>query len=102
QTRGPDPRQPPDQRPVCTESMAAPTRDSIGAVTGFVSLLVGLLFLKADDNETVGAPLIIGGVVVMAGSYASGGVGYVRVKRCQRAIADWERRRQATPPGVPY
>lgn len=100
QTRGPDPRQPPDQRPICTESMAAPTRDSAGAVAGFLSILVGLLFLKAGDNETVGAPLIVGGAVVMAGSYVSGGVGYFRVKRCQRAIADWERRRQAIPPGV--
>ncbi|HUQ03749.1 MAG TPA: hypothetical protein VM261_14730 [Kofleriaceae bacterium] len=100
QTRGPDPRQPPDQRPDCTETMDAPRRDSMGAVLGFVTILVGLLFLKADDNDTVGAPLIVGGAVVMAGSYVSGGVGYFRVKRCQRAITDWERRRQALPPGA--
>jgi len=94
QTRGPDPRQPADQRPSCTETMDAPKRDSIGAVLGFVTLLVGLLFLEADDNDDVGTPLVIGGAVVMAGSYASGGVGYFRVKKCQRAIADFNRRQQ--------
>jgi hypothetical protein len=91
-THGPDPRQPPDQRPVCTETMDAPRRDSFGAIGGFLSILVGLLFIKGGDNDTVGAPLIIGGGVVMAGSYVSGGVGYFRVKRCQRAVRDWASR----------
>lgn len=92
QTRGPDPRQPADQRPVCTETLDAPKRDSIGAALGFASILVGLLFVKADDNDAVGMPLIIGGAVVMAGSYASGGIGYFRVKRCQKAIVEYDRR----------
>ena len=37
--------------PVCTESMVAPKRDGIGAVLGFVTILVGVLFIKGGDNE---------------------------------------------------
>ena len=62
QTRGPDPMQPPDQRPTCTETMAAPKRDAIGAVIGAVAILFGVVAIKAGDNETVGAPLIIAAV----------------------------------------
>jgi hypothetical protein len=102
QTRGPDPRHPPDQRPTCTETFDAPKRDAYGAIAGFGSILVGLLFLKAGDNEQVGVPLIVGGAVLMAGSYASGGIGYFRVKRCRKAIADFERRHPPPPPyGTP-
>ncbi len=82
----------PGQRPVCTESMSAPMHDAIGAGIGFFSILTGLLFAKAGDNETVGVPLIIGGAAVMIGSYASGGIGYYRVKRCRKAIAEFEHR----------
>jgi hypothetical protein len=82
----------PGQRPVCTESMAAPTRDAIPAGIGFFSILVGLLFLKGGDNETVGVPLIIGGGATMAGAYISGGIGYFRVKKCRKAIAEFEGR----------
>ena len=99
QTRGPDPNRPPGTRPVCSETFDAPKRDSIGAVLGFVTLLVGLLFLEADDNDDVGTPLVVGGAVVMAGSYASGGIGYFRVKRCQRAIAEFERQQRPLGPG---
>jgi hypothetical protein len=91
-TRGPGPT-PPGQRPVCTESMDAPARDAIPAVLGFVTILVGALFLEADDNTAVGVPLLAGGAGVMIGSYISGGVGYFRVKRCRRAVSDWERSR---------
>jgi hypothetical protein len=92
-TTGPDPRRPPDQRPVCTETMDAPTRDGYAAGIGFLTLLVGLLVYKADEqNEDAGAVLMAGGAVTMAVSYASGGVGYYRVKRCQKAVADFERR----------
>ena len=91
QTRGPDPDRPPDRRPDCTESMDAPTRDAIPAALGFASILVGLLFLEADDNQEVGVPLIVGGAVVTAGAYASGGIGYFRVKRCRKAVEEWER-----------
>lgn len=91
-TTGPDPNRPPAQRPVCTETMDAPKKDGIGAVLGFVGVLTGLLFLETD-NEEVGAPLLIGGLVVMAASYASGGVGYYRVRKCQKAIAEWHRLR---------
>ncbi|MGE3546594.1 MAG: hypothetical protein AB7L28_21890 [Kofleriaceae bacterium] len=50
------------------------------------------MFLKADDNSDVGLPLMIGGGVVMAGSYISGGIGYFRVKRCRKAVADYNQR----------
>ena len=91
-TRGPGPVT--DQRPVCTESMAAPKRDGIGAVLGLVAVVVGGLLLESDnaDNETIGGGVLVGGLVVMAGSYVSGGVGYFRVKRCQKAIAELDRR----------
>lgn len=46
----------------------------------------------AGDNDTVGAPLIIGGSVLVVGSYVSGGIGYFRVKKCRAAIAEFERR----------
>src|SRR5688572_19730427 len=85
QTRGPDPRQPADQRPSCTETMDAPKKDGIGAVLGLVSILAGGLILESDGDEAIGATLLVGGIVVMAGSYASGGIGYFRVKKCQRA-----------------
>lgn len=97
-TRGPDASRRPDQRPQCTESMAAPKRDGYGAVLGFVSILVGVLFVKTDHDDA-GAALIVGGAVVMAGSYASGGIGYYRVKRCRAAIRDFER--TAPPPYPP-
>ncbi len=90
-TRGPG-APVPGQRPVCTESMTAPKRDAIGAVLGFFTILTGVLFIKGGDNETVGVPVIIGGGAVMIGSYASGGIGYYRVKRCREAIATFERR----------
>lgn len=102
QTRGPDPRRSADQRPDCTESFDAPKRDSLGAVAGFITLVVGLLYYDVGDNANVGAPLIIGGSVLMAGSYVSGGVGYYRVKACRKAITDFERRNPsaAQPPGL--
>lgn len=96
-TTGPDPRRPPDQRPVCTETMDAPMRDGIGAVLGFVAIVVGGLVLESDSaNQDFGASLLIGGAVVMAASYASGGIGYFRVKKCKRAIAEFDRT-QAPP-----
>lgn len=102
-TRGPDPRAPPDQRPVCTETMDAPKRDSIGAVAGAISMLVGALFLKVgdDDDEALGAGLLVGGGALFVGSYASGGVGYYRVKRCRRAIQTWEMQGGSRPSTAP-
>jgi len=84
----------PGQRPVCTESMEAPSRDGIGAVLGFLTMVTGMVFIKIGDNETVGVPILIGGAVVMAASYASGGIGYFRVKRCRKAIAEFDHRPQ--------
>jgi hypothetical protein len=92
-TTGPDPRRPADQRPGCTETMDAPKRDAYGAIAGLLAMLVGGLLLEADENEDLGAGLVIGGAVVTAASYASGGIGYYRVKKCRRAIADFERSR---------
>ena len=89
-TRGPDPRRPPDQRPTCTESFDAPKRDAFGALAGFGVLLLGVLFATAGDNDEVGVPLALGGAVVVAASYASGGVGYFRVKKCRAAVAAFE------------
>lgn len=98
-TRGPDPHAPPDQRPQCTESMAAPKRDGVGAFLGLVTVVVGGLLLEAD-NETVGAPLLVGGLVTMVGAYASGGIGYYRIKKCRKAVEAWElsRRTLVAPP----
>jgi hypothetical protein len=100
-TTGPDPRRPPDQRPVCTETMDAPKRDGYPAAAGFFVFLVGLLFYKVGDDEReqdVGGALMLGGGVVTVASYISGGVGYFRVKRCQKAIDEYNRR-LAPPPG---
>jgi hypothetical protein len=83
-TRGPE-GTPPGQRPNCTETFAAPKQDAIIAVLGFVTILTGILFYK-EDKEDLGTGLIVGGAVAMAGAYASGGIGYYRVKRCQKAI----------------
>lgn len=95
-TRGPDPEQPLDQRPQCTESMEAPKRDGIGAVLGLVAIVFGGVALEAD-NDTVGAPLLIGGLGAMVVSYASGGIGYFRIKKCRKAVANFEQR-ITTPP----
>ena len=89
-TTGPDPRRPLDQRPVCTETMDAPKRDAYGALSGLIAVLFGGLLLEADENEDLGAGLIVGGVVVAAASYASGGIGYYRVKKCQKAVAAFD------------
>ena len=91
-TRGPGP--PTNQRPACTETMAAPKRDGIGAVLGLLTVVVGGLLLESSDpdNETVGGAVLVGGLAVMLGSYVSGGVGYYRVKRCQKAIRAFESR----------
>lgn len=97
-TTGPDPSRPPHERPQCTESMRAPKQDAFGAIAGFGALMVGLLFLKADDNPDVGVPLMVGGGVIMAGSYASAGIGYFRVKRCREAITDYDRRMMQPAP----
>jgi hypothetical protein len=103
-TTGPDPRRPPDQRPVCTETMDAPKRDAYPAAVGFFAFLVGLLFYKVgdnDDEQDVGAALMLGGGVVTVASYVSGGIGYFRVKRCQKAVDEYNRR-LAPPPGPGY
>lgn len=101
-TTGPDPHRAVDQRPVCTESMDAPKRDAVPAALGFATVLVGLLFVKAsDDQQELGAALMVGGGVTMVASYISGGVGYSRVKRCRRAIDDWEHLAPATPSPEP-
>ncbi len=101
-TRGPDPGAPPDQRPQCTESMTAPKRDAIGAVLGLVAVVFGGVALEAD-NETVGAPLLVGGLVTMVASYASGGIGYYRIKKCRKAVETWEQSRRTliAPPPAP-
>jgi hypothetical protein len=91
-TRGADPHQPRDQRPTCTESMQAPMNDAYGAILGLGTMVVGALFVDAGDNADVGVPLIVGGAVVTAASYASGGIGYFRVKRCRKAISEFEQR----------
>ena len=90
-TKGPDPRRPADQRPVCTETFDAPKRDAIGAVLGLVAIVFGGVAVSVGDNATVGAPLLIGGGALMLGSYISGYVGYTRVKNCQKAVAAFER-----------
>jgi hypothetical protein len=95
-TKGPDARQSPAERPRCTETMEAPKRDGIGAVIGLVAIVFGGVALEAD-NESVGAPLLIGGLATMVGAYASGGIGYYRVKKCKKAIADFDRRIQMQP-----
>ncbi len=87
----------PGQRPVCTESMAAPSRDAYPAGIGFLTILTGLLFVKAGDNETVGVPLIVGGGALMVASYISGGVGYFRVKRCREAVARFHLENPSAP-----
>ncbi len=91
-TTGPDPHRPPDQRPVCTETMDAPKRDGIGAVLGFVAVVVGAALLSTDDegNQDAGAVALAGGLVTMAVAYGSGYVGYRRVKQCQKAIDAFE------------
>jgi hypothetical protein len=90
-TRGPDPRRPADQRPVCTESFSAPKRDGIGAVIGLFTILTGVLFLEYSDTRAeVGAPLIVAGAVITAASYGSGAIGYARVKKCRSAIVRFE------------
>jgi hypothetical protein len=97
----------PGQRPVCTESMRAPTLDAAPAGIGLLTVLVGALFLEADDNDSVGAPLIIGGGALTVVSYISGGIGYYRVKHCREAIARFDRSRppswpsSASPPAPP-
>jgi hypothetical protein len=91
-THGPDPRQPADQRPSCTETFDAPKRDAYGAVVGLVAILFGVVAIKAADNESVGVPLVVGGAVVTIGAYVSGGVGYYRVKRCKKAIETFDHR----------
>jgi hypothetical protein len=96
-TRGPDPRRPATERPRCTDTFEAPKRDGILAVVGLVAIVFGAVALEAD-NESVGAPLLIGGLATMAGAYVSGGIGYYRVKKCKRAIADFDRRAQTPPP----
>jgi hypothetical protein len=93
-THGPDPRRPADQRPSCTESMDAPKHDAIGAVIGLFAILGGVVVLKYGDAK-VGAPLLVGGVVVTAASYASGGIGYARIKKCRRAVAAFDARVQS-------
>jgi hypothetical protein len=98
QTRGPNPNRPPDQRPECTTSFAASKRDSIGAVLGFFTIVTGALVYTVGDNGDAGVPLIVGGAVLMAGAYVSGGVGYYRVKACRKAITEFEQRGQ--PAGV--
>lgn len=72
--------------------MDAPKRDALGAIAGFVTAVVGGVFWQAGDNEEVGAPLVVGGLVIMAAAYASGGIGYYRVKRCRKAIEAYEQR----------
>jgi hypothetical protein len=90
-TKGPDPRQPADQRPVCTETYAAPKKDGVVAVVGLVAIVFGAVAISAADNATVGAPLLIGGGALMIGSYISGYVGYTRVKKCLNAIDAFDR-----------
>ena len=96
-TKGPDPRQPADQRPVCTETYDAPKKDAIGAVVGLVAIVFGAVAISVGDNETVGAPLLIGGGALMIGSYISGYVGYTRVKKCNAAIDAYEHRAGIPP-----
>lgn len=91
-THGPAPNRPTDERPRCTETFDAPKRDAIGAILGLVAAVFGGVALDAADNDEVGVPLLVGGLVVMGGSYLSGGVGYYRVKRCRAAISEFERR----------
>jgi hypothetical protein len=96
-TKGPDPRQPIDQRPVCTETYAAPKKDGVVAVVGLVAIVFGAVAISAADNTTVGAPLLIGGGALMIGSYISGYVGYSRVKKCLRAVDAYEQRAGIPP-----
>ena len=72
-------------------------RDGYGAVVGLVFVLFGVIALKAADNESVGVPLIVGGATVTVGAYVSGGVGYYRVKRCKKAIEEFEKRSAPQP-----
>lgn len=87
-TTGPDPNRHPREAPQCTRTYDAPKRDGIGAVVGLVAVVFGGIALEAD-NENVGAPLLVGGLVVMLASYVSGGIGYFRVKRCKKAWTEF-------------
>ena len=81
--------------------MDAPKRDGVGAVLGFVAVVLGAALLSSDDegNQDAGAIVLTGGAVTMAVSYGSGYIGYRRVKRCQQAIEEFDRR-HAGPPGI--
>jgi hypothetical protein len=89
-TTGPAADRPPNERPRCTETYDAPKKDGIGAIVGLLGAVTGGVFFETD-HDTAGATFLIGGLVVMAASYASGGIGYFRVKRCKKAIAEFER-----------
>lgn len=93
-TTGPDPNRPRGQRPVCTESLEVPRQDALPATLGLLTFLGGLLIFglaRDEDDEALGLGLTAGGVIVTAASLASAAIGNRRVKRCQRAVLDWQR-----------
>lgn len=92
-TTAPDPRRPPGQRPVCTETMDVPRRDAYPATLGILTFLGGLLVFglaRDDQDEGLGLGLAAGGVIVTTASLVSAAIGKRRVKRCQRAMTDWQ------------
>ena len=58
-----------------------------------------ILVRNAGGREST--VLVVGGAVTMAASYASGGIGYYRVKRCRKAIDEYNRQQMMAPPPVP-
>lgn len=104
QVKGPASNRPAHVRPECTSSDKLIRVDAgLGAV-GILTTLLGIALSQADTADpTVPAVMVIGGLTLTVAMLASSGVGFSKVKKCRKAIEDFDRASmQAPPPGYPY
>jgi hypothetical protein len=99
QVKGPVANSPPNVRPECTTSDRSLKIDaSFGATGVFVALMGGLLYKVESSDKDVLDVVIIGGLSLTVAMLVSSGIGYSKVKKCRKAVEDFDR---ANPP-PPY
>jgi len=106
QVKGPASNRPPNVRPDCTTTDRPLKIDGAFGATGVLFVLLGIGLSQSDSSDSaVPAAMIIGGLGLTVAMLASSGVGYSKVKKCRKAVEEFDRANAAPPaypPGYPY
>jgi hypothetical protein len=100
QVKGPAPHRAPTERPDCTTSEQPIKIDGAFGAVGVLFTLLGLGLSQSDTDSDVPVIMLVGGLTTTVAMLVSSGVGYSKIKKCNAAFEDYNRRTQQ-PPSYP-